>query len=171
MTDLNINDRRHLSAAQGWIELGLHAEAEKELWQISPAYRQHPEFLEQHWHILAHRERWSDCLVVAKMILGQDTENAMGHIQLSESLLNIEGVQMAYDALRPAAEKITDSITIFYNLSCYACELGKIDEARKWLAKTFAEAKDSEYDGFYQRLAADDFQLKPLWSEISGIGC
>jgi hypothetical protein len=88
-------------------------------------------------------------------------------IQLAESLLNVEGAQTAYDTLRPAAEKITDSITILYNLSCYACEIGKIDEARKWLAKTFAEAKNSEYDGFYQRLAADDLQLKPLWGEIS----
>lgn len=170
MKELNIEDRHHLDAAQGWIFLGLHAEAEKDLWAITPAYRHHPEFLETQWQILAHRKCWADCAVIAKAILAQDSENAMGFILLACVLEHLEGIQSAYDTLRPAADKITDSLTILFNLACYACELGQIYEARKWLARTFTEAKDSEYDGFYQRLAADDLQLKPLWGEVPNIG-
>lgn len=169
---MNISDRRHLDAAQGWIGLGLHAEAENELWQIAPAYRQHPEFLETRCQIFAHDKRWVECLQTAKAILDRDPESAMGHIQLAYALEHLEGTRVAYETLRPAADKITDSITIFYNMACYACELGRVDEARKWLAKTFemSESDDCEWGLFYRNMAKEDLQLRPLWNEISGIG-
>ena len=37
-----IHDQRHLRAAQGWFELGLHLEANEELENITAEYRAHP---------------------------------------------------------------------------------------------------------------------------------
>jgi hypothetical protein len=81
-----------------------------------------------------------------------------------------EGIQSAYKTLRPAADRITDSLTILFNLGCYSCALGRLDEARTWLEKTFKEAVNTDFDGFYQRLAADDLHLKELWPEIPHLG-
>jgi predicted Zn-dependent protease len=170
MNELSFDDRRHLDQAQGWIELGLHSEAQRELWEITPRFRQHPEFLETQCQIFIHKKRWIDCAVIGKVILAQDAENAMGYILLACALEYLEGIQSAYDTLRPAADRITDSLTIYFNLACYSCELGRLHEAKKWLARTFKEAVDSEYDGFFQRLAVDDLQLEPLWAEIPNIG-
>jgi hypothetical protein len=36
----------HLKAAQGWLELGNHLEADKELDEIAPTLRKHPDVLE-----------------------------------------------------------------------------------------------------------------------------
>ena len=39
-------DTLHLEAAQGWLGLGNHLEADKELDNITPALRSHPDVLE-----------------------------------------------------------------------------------------------------------------------------
>ena len=46
-------DLRHLQAAQGWLELGNHLEANEELENITPKYRAHLAVLELRWQIYA----------------------------------------------------------------------------------------------------------------------
>ncbi len=43
---LGSHDQRHLDAAEGWIGLGNHIEANEELEQITPQNRAHPAVLE-----------------------------------------------------------------------------------------------------------------------------
>ena len=43
----------HLTAAQGWLELGNHEEAFEELEQIDAPLRGHPDVLEVRWGIYA----------------------------------------------------------------------------------------------------------------------
>jgi hypothetical protein len=44
---LDLPDIHHLRAAQGWLELGNHLEANEELEKIAPALRAHPSVLLQ----------------------------------------------------------------------------------------------------------------------------
>ena len=53
MNALTLSDTHHLSAAQGWLELGSHLEADKELDEITPELRVHPDVLEIRWQIYA----------------------------------------------------------------------------------------------------------------------
>ena len=46
MKGLEPPDSIHLQAAQGWLELGNHLEADKELDEIAPQLRTHPDVLE-----------------------------------------------------------------------------------------------------------------------------
>ena len=48
----------HLTAAQGWLELGNHEEAFEELEQIDAPLRGHPDVLEVRWDIYASIEKW-----------------------------------------------------------------------------------------------------------------
>ena len=43
---LSAEDQRHLKAAEGWLVLGNHVEAHKELDGIEPAHRVHPDVLQ-----------------------------------------------------------------------------------------------------------------------------
>ena len=88
----------------------------------------------------------------------------------ADAMEHIEGAQEAYDLLRPFADFVDDSITLFYNLGCYACVLGNLDEARNWLGKTFAMSENCDYGSHYREMARTDAQLKPLWREISVLG-
>ena len=76
------------------------------------------------------------------------------------------GVQAAYDALKPAAERLSDLEQVTFNLACYACQLGRLQEAREWLAKAFAAAERSGRVKLRRQEALEEADLQPLWSEI-----
>ena len=64
----------------------------------------------------------------------------------------------ASDALRPAVEQWPDKHLIHYNLACYACQLGNLDEALDWLKKSIALAGKEDI----RKQALSDPDLKPL---------
>ena len=51
MKPLEPPDSLHLQAAQGWLELGNHAEAEAELDNITASSREHPDVINVPWGI------------------------------------------------------------------------------------------------------------------------
>jgi Tfp pilus assembly protein PilF len=53
MKPLEPPDSLHLQAAQGWLELGNHAEAEAELDNITASSREHPDVINVRWGIYA----------------------------------------------------------------------------------------------------------------------
>ena len=53
-------DTFHLQAAQGWMELGNHEEANEELELIDAPLRAHPDVLEVRWLIYQHVARFVD---------------------------------------------------------------------------------------------------------------
>jgi hypothetical protein len=44
-------DAMHFQAAEGWLGLGNHLEANEELEMITPTLRAHPDVLEMRWHV------------------------------------------------------------------------------------------------------------------------
>jgi hypothetical protein len=54
--DLQLNDKRHLNAAQGWLELGSPGEAERELDQVSDAMQGHSDVILMRLRIWAKAE-------------------------------------------------------------------------------------------------------------------
>ena len=59
MRSLEPPDSFHLEAAQGWLELGNHIEAEKELDRIAPQLRAHPTVMVVRWLVCAKARKWS----------------------------------------------------------------------------------------------------------------
>src|SRR6266478_4090747 len=51
-------DSLHVLAAQGWLELGNHQEADEELEKIAVSLRSHPDVLEVLWQIYAKAQKW-----------------------------------------------------------------------------------------------------------------
>ena len=73
--------------------------------------------------------------------------------------------QAAWDALIPAVDRFPEEATIPYNLACYACQLDKVDEARRWFLRALAVGEK----GKLKCMASSDPDMKPLWSEIKGL--
>ena len=59
----------HLEAAQGWLELGNHEEANEELELIDAPLRSHPDVLEVRWGIYAKVKNWEACLDIGKAMV------------------------------------------------------------------------------------------------------
>lgn len=154
-----------LSAALGWLGLGNSQEAQAELDQISAGKQNHVDVLEVRWLIRAERKDWPAALALARALRATDPERASGWLHYAYALRRVPegGVEQAWDALRPAVEKFPEEAIIPYNLSCYACQMDRLLEARQWLARAMAVGGQ----GPITRMALADADLKPLWKNIA----
>jgi len=161
-------DHLHLQSAEGWLMLGNPTESEAELHRISSPLQKHPDVLELRWLIIARSQRWNDCLAIAREIVAVVPSRPFGWIHLAYSLRRVEGegLRTAWDALLPALARFQDNLTIPYNLSCYACQLGNLPEARRLLTQAFNIARGLGNQEAIRSLALADSDLEDLWSEI-----
>jgi Flp pilus assembly protein TadD len=157
-------DSHHLSAAIGWLELGNPREAKIELDRISSDTRQHPDVLEVTWLICVEQDDWSQGLAVANALVEADPERPSGWLHRAYSLrrLTTGGLKAAADALRPAYDKFPKEPVIAFNLSCYACQMGLLDDARAWLQRAIQSGSPETI----KLMALRDPDLKSLWAEI-----
>jgi len=164
MHKLEPPDTHYFAAAVGWLELGCPAEARAELAQINPAQQEHPDVLEVRWSVLATQKRWDEALLVAQALVRQAPKRSSGWLHQAYALRRVpEGsLQQAWQALLPAFDKFPKEPTIPYNLSCYACQLKQLDVARDWLKLAVAVGGKEKI----KRMALEDSDLEPLWSEI-----
>ena len=65
---LKSEDRTHLHAAEGWLELGNLLEANEELDKITPALRAHPDVLAVRYNVFARGNKWDGCLAIAEAL-------------------------------------------------------------------------------------------------------
>jgi predicted Zn-dependent protease len=158
-------DSHHLSAAQGWIELGRHAEARAELSKIADRLQQHPEVLQVKWLICAHDKDWKSCLEIARNTVRCAPEMALGWINEANALFYMKRIEEAYDLLLPTVERFPDNFIIPYNLACYLCQLGKRDEAWNW----FISAMRTGDRSAVKTAALRDPDLEPMWKQIQEI--
>jgi hypothetical protein len=157
-------DSHHLDAAIGWLGLGCVADAQAELEHVSSPNQHHPDVLDVRWTIYAHEKRWSDALEIARTEVAVKPDDSSGWLHRAYALRRATsgGLPQAWDALLPAAEKFPEEPVIAYNLSCYACQLLQLDQARLWLKRAIAAGQKN---AIIQMALADD-DLKPLWAEI-----
>src|ERR1041385_8087928 len=150
-------DIHYLSAAIGWLELRVPAEAELELTHISPAEQCHPDVLEVRWVICAQTKRWSAALEVSRALVKRAPGRSSGWLHHAYTLRRsaddgLHGLQQAWEALLPAYDKFPREPTIPYNLSCYACQMHQLDEARQWLRRAIRLGDKDKI----KRMALDD---------------
>jgi tetratricopeptide (TPR) repeat protein len=162
-TKLEHPDTLHLEAAQGWLELGNHLEANEELDRISPEMRIHPDVLNLRWHVFSKAQKWDACLDIASALIKLAPECSQGWIHRSFALHELKRTQEAFDNLLPVVEKFSRVWTIPYNLACYCAQLGRLDEAQDWFKKAMALDEQAVKES-----ALDDPDLQPLWDSMSG---
>lgn len=150
------------NAAIGWLELGNPREAMAELNQISSQYASHPDILEVRWQICARLEHWEPSLPIAQSICEAAPERPQGWLHQAVSLYRLKKTEEAWKLLLPMAEKFPKSWVIAYDLACYACQLGNLEEGRRWLRKAFALGDGKEV----KEHALADSDLEALWLEI-----
>lgn len=159
--NFTLDDKRHLLAAEGWLELGLHLEANAELEKIQPQLRAHPDVLELRWQIYAKEKKWEACVDIGNAVVRYAPDRPDGYIHRSFALHELKRTQEAFDQLLPVGEKFPQVWTIPYNLACYCSQLNRLEEAGDWLKKAIAVDKEA-----VQKAALDDPDLKPLWDSF-----
>jgi uncharacterized protein HemY len=158
-------DTHHLSSAIGWLELGNAREARHELAKLSPETANHPEVLELRWSAAVDQKDWADAAQVAESLWRLDPASASSWLHRAYAIRRAEGggLSAAWDALLPAAERFPSEPIIPYNLACYACQMGRLEEARQWLRR----ARKLGDPAWLKSMALADEDLKPIRPEVA----
>ena len=164
MTNLDMQTTHQLSAAIGWMELGNSREALEELERISPRFQKSPPVLELRWMLHSCDANWEHALATSRDLMSVAPGNSESWLHHAYSLRRAPGgtVQAAWEALFPALEKFPREATIPYNLACYACQMGRLDEAKKLLLMAFAAGNQRTL----REMALADRDLEALWPQI-----
>jgi predicted Zn-dependent protease len=162
MKPLDLQDQRSPEAAQGWFELGNHLEANEEPQNITAKNRAHPAILEVRWQIYAKAKKWEGALDIASALAQMVPEEPLGWVHRSFCLHELKRTEEARDNLLRVVDKFPDDPIMRYNLACYECQLGRREQAKRWLKKAFklGDAKKMKLT------ALADPDLEPLWKEI-----
>jgi tetratricopeptide (TPR) repeat protein len=153
----------HVKAAQGWLELGNAAEAMAELRQVPPGMQEHPRVIHEWWQVHGHLGDYPKCLELARHMIQVAPHLSWGWFMQSWTLFCQGKPEVAYESLLPSADRFPKDKLVRYELACYACKLGRIPEAKKWLSQA-AEVSDA---AAVQEKASADPKLQPLWEWLS----
>lgn len=162
MKPLASPDSLHLQAAQGWLELGNHLEANDELEKITAKLRVHPDVLKVRWQIYQKAKKldgMKDISTALTTLLPFDPEAWRIH---ANSFYFAGEYQQAHDIAKLKVIEFKDDWKLHYDLACYCSRLGKIAEARDALEKAIEIGEPSEV----KLMALGDPDLEPLWKRI-----
>lgn len=157
-------DSHYASAAEGWLELGNPEAALDELEHISIDHQEHPHALELLWAVCAALERWEAARDAAEALVATAPSFCSGWIHRAYATRRMPGgtLESAWLALYPAAKLFPDEPLIPYNLACYACQMGRLAEAKTWLERAFRIPTDKRKADVLKRMALEDADLEPL---------
>jgi tetratricopeptide (TPR) repeat protein len=164
MQHLEPPDAHWLNAAIGWLELGNIAEARAELAHVSGENQNHPDVLEVRWLICAEAKDWPAALEAAQTLVDRAPERSSGWLHQAYALRRVPegGVEKAWAVLEPAFKRFPKETIIAFNLACYACQMKRLPEARKWFKRALKIGEKEKV----RQMALADSDLESLWDEI-----
>lgn len=138
------------------------AEALRELEQLSPAGRDHPQSLLALWDIQSSQRDWEAAIVTADRLIARIPAEAEGYIKRAYALHELQRTQAAWDTLYPISERFTKNWLIPYNLACYAAQMGRTGEALDWFRRAMRLGDKCEL----RKMALADSDLQPIHPNI-----
>ena len=149
-------DAFRLRAAEGYLELGMLSDAETELAAVGSGTCARAAALALRAELASRRQDWTAMRSAAEAWLTLRPQDAGALVSLAFATRRTTGLDAARAILREAETLHPGDILIRYNLACYACTAGDLDEARTRLDKVFAQ------ESAYVRIAREDADLTVL---------
>ena len=152
-----IAPEKHLAYATGYIALELHAEAHAELAHLSPELLEEPAALAVRIELAMSERNWQEVVMRSGELVNHDATVERPWITWAYALRELRLIADAQETLTAGARLIDNpSPLVAYNLACYACLLGELDEARHLLASVYARDKK------WREIARNDPDLAAL---------
>lgn len=142
-----IPTRRHLEYALGYLDLGLPAEARREIAAIPAAERGAAPVLAVDLEVAMAAEKWTQVVRAASRLAALESRSERPWIAWAYALRERGRVAKARDVLlRGSAAIASPTVLVDYNLACYFCLLGELDEARRRLGLVLSREPSWEAD-------------------------
>lgn len=151
---------KEITAVQGYLELGMPAEALRELKSLPPELKETPLAIESLVVVLIRLSRWKQAATQARKLCRLQPSLPAGFIHLAYCQHETGQTADARETLLRGPSALHKEATFFYNLACYEAVLGDLDSARRHLAKSIGINKR------FLEFARKDSDLAPLHSEL-----
>ena len=157
---LEETDERHLTAAQGYFDLGMFIEANDELEQIDADVRHLPEVLEVRLGIYRALEKWELVEVIARKLAQYDPQEPRWRIEWSNAS-NLRGNADAARLILLDGIKLTSgSGELYFALACLEATAGNIEAAKEALHSSIKADPD------LKKRSLDEAALEKLWESM-----
>ncbi len=132
---------RTILAAQGYVELGLFADAREEIASLPPEECDRPDVIELQTLCLMGEHEWEQALGFARKLCEAEPREPGGYIHAAYCLHEMGRTEEAIELLTSGPPSLQDKAVYFYNLGCYHARLGQIDSAVRMLRTAFEKDK------------------------------
>ena len=129
--------QKAVQAAQGYLELGMPEDAWDELESLPEPDRNEVEVLQVGVVALLRLERWDTALRLGRKLCTLEPESPSGFIHTAFCLHELGRTAEAQQLLLEGPDSLRKEATYYYNLGCYATQLGNLEEAEELLARAF----------------------------------
>jgi len=146
-----------LRAAQGFLELGDPDSAWEELESIPAEDRAHQAVLWMRLEIYRAKQKWDGVVEIAQHLVESSPDAPQHWIDLAWGQRRAIDLQTAEKTLKEALGKFPNEAVIHYNLACYSCVSGRIEEGKVQLETAF------KLDPSLREDALDDQDLVGVW--------
>lgn len=151
---------RCLEAAQGYLDLGMPAEAWEELESLSGPAARHTTVRLARIDVRMRQANWDAALSLSEELIRNEPAQLGAYISRSFCLHCLHRTGEARERLLEAPAAIQHLPTFHYNLACYEAQLGDLDQARRRLIQAL------HMHGAFRDLASMDPDLRPLRGEL-----
>ena len=156
MTDLE----RRIVAAQGYVELGLYAEAREELSHLPETALDRVDVIELRLLCLMGNHHWEEALALTYRLCAAEPNEPGGFIHAAYCLHELGRTTEALDMLAKGPAALRTKPVYYYNLGCYLAKLGQDEKALQLLSQAF------EMDGSLRSHARKDPDLDCLREKL-----
>jgi len=118
--------------------------------------------LNEYWRRSVERGDCEGALQVAQAITAISPNKSSGWLKQGFALNELGRTEDAFQVLSSIIEMFPNESLPAYNLACYACKTGRLDEAKRWLRKSMEVVGVDRV----RANALKDSDLEPLWQEI-----
>lgn len=153
---LSTHTLRQLSYAEGYLALGLKAEAAEALGEIIEGEREATPVLVMWLAVYCEREKWKPAAEVGAVLCEREPDVAGFWIQAAYATRRHLGILQAREILLRGLGRHPREAVFHFNLACYEAQLGNVDDARGFLETA------CHLDESFVHLAKTDPDLEPL---------
>lgn len=157
--------KRRLSHAQGYLGLGMVAEAAAELAHLTGPDAETPEALAVRMAVFHEQGNWSAVRDLAGQLVDRGIADAAVWVTWAYATRRSDSLTAAEAILLRAEKLYPDEPTIQFNLGCYASVRGDFVVARRRVARAIA------LDATFGALASLDPDLAPLRAAGAATDC
>ncbi len=146
-----------ITKAEGYLELGLYQEAFDELENLEGDDRISKETWALRCMLYQATEQWEAMRDTAKHLVSTAPHEVEYWLMAATATRKAENVDAAEQVLRFALKFLPADPMIHYYIACYACQLGRLDEARDRLKVAFDSRGDLKFT------ALEEPDLREVW--------